>query len=239
MTFKKDYNELLLYLLDGLVNDALHFEEIVSGSTSGLTHIDVKIEELQHKSPGVPVRVQSLSQNRISTVPPQYIQPPEHRPNLGPPATAAAATSANVPLIDLSLFSSSHSTDLLLEISRACKEWGSFQVVNHGIPTRLLDDMRNVGLSFFNDCDVSEKLKYSCDPSSAASEGYGTRMLVNQNHDTVLDWRDYFDHHTFPLSRRNPSRWPNILQITELSYWKLKISASEEMVESHTDTFRG
>ncbi|GAB4857083.1 hypothetical protein Ancab_014994 [Ancistrocladus abbreviatus] len=49
MTFKKDYNELLLYLLNGLVKDALHFKEIVSGSTSGLTHIDVKIEELQHK----------------------------------------------------------------------------------------------------------------------------------------------------------------------------------------------
>lgn len=32
-------------------------------------------------------------------------------------------------------------------------------------------------------------------------------MLVN-NDDTVLDWRDYFDHHTLPLSRRNPSRWP-------------------------------
>lgn len=25
----------------------------------------------------------------------------------------------------------------------------------------------------------------------------------------VLDWRDYFDHHTFPLSRRNPNRWPD------------------------------
>ena len=49
MTFKKDYNELLLHLLRGLVKDALHFEEIVSGSSSGLTHIDVKVEELQSK----------------------------------------------------------------------------------------------------------------------------------------------------------------------------------------------
>ncbi|GAB4845759.1 hypothetical protein Ancab_039166 [Ancistrocladus abbreviatus] len=49
MTFKKDYNELVLCLLNGLVKDALRFEEIVSGSTSGLIHIDVKIEELQHK----------------------------------------------------------------------------------------------------------------------------------------------------------------------------------------------
>ena len=49
MTFKKDYIELLLYLLRGLVKDALHLEEIVFGLSSRLTHIDVKVEELQSK----------------------------------------------------------------------------------------------------------------------------------------------------------------------------------------------
>jgi len=52
MTFKKDYNELLLYLLRELVKNALHFEEIVSGSTSRLTQIDVKVEDLQSKVMG-------------------------------------------------------------------------------------------------------------------------------------------------------------------------------------------
>ncbi|CAA6665728.1 unnamed protein product [Spirodela intermedia] len=49
-----------------------------------------------------------------------------------------------------------------------------------------------------------EKRAYSCDSRSPASEGYGSRMLSKD--DSVLDWRDYFDHHTLPLSRRNPSR---------------------------------
>lgn len=49
MTFKKDYNELLLLLLRTLVKDALHFEEIMSGSTSHLTHIEVKVEDLKNK----------------------------------------------------------------------------------------------------------------------------------------------------------------------------------------------
>lgn len=49
MTFKKDYNELLLHLLRVLVKDALHFEEIVSGTTGHLTHIEVKVEELRSK----------------------------------------------------------------------------------------------------------------------------------------------------------------------------------------------
>jgi isopenicillin N synthase-like dioxygenase len=68
--------------------------------------------------------------------------------------------------------------------------------------------MRALGLSFFQDCPIEEKLRYACDSTSAASEGYGSRMLLGSEDDVVLDWRDYFDHHTFPLSRRNPSRWP-------------------------------
>ncbi|XP_044460633.1 DNA replication licensing factor MCM2 [Mangifera indica] len=52
MTFKKDYNRLLLELLRELVKNALHFEEIVSGfnSTSTLSHVDIKIAELQYKA---------------------------------------------------------------------------------------------------------------------------------------------------------------------------------------------
>ena len=49
MTFKKDCTELLLLLLHTLVKDALHFEEIVSGSTSRLTHIEVQVEDLKNK----------------------------------------------------------------------------------------------------------------------------------------------------------------------------------------------
>ncbi|KAL8106483.1 hypothetical protein AgCh_030029 [Apium graveolens] len=49
MTFKRDFNGIILHLLRQLVKDALHFEEIVSGSTTDLTHVDVKIEELQSK----------------------------------------------------------------------------------------------------------------------------------------------------------------------------------------------
>ncbi|KAI4373740.1 hypothetical protein MLD38_011826 [Melastoma candidum] len=39
MTFKKDYNKLLLHLIRELVKNALRFEQILPGSTSRLTHI--------------------------------------------------------------------------------------------------------------------------------------------------------------------------------------------------------
>lgn len=50
MTFKRDYNKLLLHLLRELVKNALHFEEIVNGTSSSfITQIDIKVEELQNK----------------------------------------------------------------------------------------------------------------------------------------------------------------------------------------------
>ncbi|XVF18773.1 hypothetical protein REPUB_Repub11eG0052300 [Reevesia pubescens] len=150
------------------------------------------------------VRVQILSQAGISEVPSQYIQPPENRPTSRTNIETSLSYN-NVPAIDLSREKKS----VIASIHEACREWGAFHVINHGVPTKLMDDLRRVFLSFFNDFPMEDKLKYACHPNSAASQGYGSRMLVSSETDTVLDWRDYFDHHTLPLSRRNPSFWPH------------------------------
>ncbi|XP_051116340.1 jasmonate-induced oxygenase 4 [Andrographis paniculata] len=148
------------------------------------------------------VRVQALLRDGKTEVPQQYVQPLETRP---------VQTFKNVddldmpppPVIDLGNTASLHE-----QLERACRDWGAFHVINHGVPINLLDEMRRVSRSFFEDCSMDQKLKYSCDPNSPASEGYGSRMLVASN-DTVLDWRDYLDHHTLPLARQNPSKWPH------------------------------
>lgn len=49
MTYKKDFNRLVLLKLNELVKEALHFEEIVSGTRKNVGYIDVKVEELQSK----------------------------------------------------------------------------------------------------------------------------------------------------------------------------------------------
>ncbi|KAK1269388.1 Leucoanthocyanidin dioxygenase [Acorus gramineus] len=139
-------------------------------------------------------RVQALAESGLSQVPPQYIQP---TPSL------RTTSSSSVPLIDLS---SSTSSSLLRHIPAACKDWGAFQLVNHGVPDRLLDSIRSVGLGFFGS-PIESRERFACDPRRPASEGYGSKMLSKS--DVVLDWRDYFDHHTLPLSRRDPDQWPD------------------------------
>lgn len=152
------------------------------------------------------IRVQSIAQNsRI--VPDQYLQPQEIRP--GKNIKYDNGDEPPLPLINLGDGDGDvEVTRVQVDLGRACRDWGAFHVVSHGIPAKLLDEMRRVGRSFFEDLDMEEKLKYSCDPNFPASEGYGSRMLVASK-DTVLDWRDYFDHHSLPLSRRNPERWPH------------------------------
>ncbi|XP_023750755.1 jasmonate-induced oxygenase 4 [Lactuca sativa] len=153
---------------------------------------------------GAPIRVQSIAEKDLKLeVPPQYIQPPENRPSK---PSNGNATDHKIPMINLG---GDRDVNLLCkEIGSACSEWGAFHVINHGVSTTLLDQIRKVGSSFFEDFPMTEKLRYACDSTSPASEGYGSRMLVASD-DAVLDWRDYFDHHTFPLSRRHPSRWPH------------------------------
>eukprot|EP01018_Ginkgo_biloba_P023773 Gb_34307 [translate_table: standard] len=150
---------------------------------------------------GLPNSIQALIENGMEQVPIEYIQPPDQRPIV----TNHNTLSNRVPVIDLFEFDAKNLEQIRQEVGNACRDWGAFQIVNHGVPTKFIEEMKNIGLNFFN-CPLEEKLKYACKYGSAASEGYGSRMLVKE--DQVLDWRDYFDHHTQPVSRRNPSSWP-------------------------------
>jgi methyltransferase-like protein len=49
ITYKKDFNELLLHLLRGLIQDAIRFEELTSRSNVHLTEVVVKVIDLEAK----------------------------------------------------------------------------------------------------------------------------------------------------------------------------------------------
>ena len=148
-----------------------------------------------------PARVQALAETGVSRLPAQYIQPPEHRP--AHPSSSPVPAALSVPVVDLS------SPTAADAVRAACADWGAFHVVGHGVPGELLDALRGAGLAFFR-APMEDKLRFACDPArGAAAEGYGSRMLAND--DSVLDWRDYFDHHTLPESRRDPAHWPDFV----------------------------
>ncbi|KAK3009780.1 hypothetical protein RJ639_014298 [Escallonia herrerae] len=124
-----------------------------------------------------PIRVQSIAQSGAAPqVPPEYIQPPETRPNN---PTARLANNNPIPSIDLSS-AVRDANFLCTEISVACREWGTFRVTNHDAPPKLLDEIRCMGRTFFEACPMDEKLRYSCDTSGAATE-VGTAIIADSS----------------------------------------------------------
>ncbi|BFG41694.1 hypothetical protein CerSpe_279680 [Prunus speciosa] len=123
----------------------------------------------------------------MGEVDPAFIQDPEHRPKL------SATEAEGIPMIDLSPLNSSdnisHSKAIegvVREIGNACKEWGFFQVINHGV---LLDKRKKIEAAarkFFAQ-PLEEKKKITRDEKSLFGY-YDTEHTKN-----VRDWKEVFD----------------------------------------------
>jgi gibberellin 3-beta-dioxygenase len=78
------------------------------------------------------------------------------------------SSNTSVPIIDLS---DPNASKL---IGHACKTWGVYQVVNHGIPLSLLDDIQWVGQTLFS-LPSHQKLKAIRSPDGVT--GYGLARI--------------------------------------------------------------
>ncbi|XP_047313719.1 jasmonate-induced oxygenase 2-like [Impatiens glandulifera] len=154
------------------------------------------------------VRVQSLSESGIFKIPETYIKPPSQRPSLNQskPSISPDSTRINIPVIDISgLFSAEASlhADTLDLIGSACRDWGFFQAVNHGVPVEMLRNTRETWREFFH-LRMEEKQVYANSP--VTYEGYGSRLGIEKG--AKLDWGDYFFLNCFPESIRDMEKWP-------------------------------
>ncbi|KAD2393103.1 hypothetical protein R6Q59_012809 [Mikania micrantha] len=117
---------------------------------------------------------------------PTFIQEPEHRPK------PAVIEAHGIPEIDLSPYITSSSSspnaihDLVDEIRDACKDWGFFQVINHGVPIEIREKVQSVAKRFF-DQSLEEKKKVKRDEANPLGY-YDTEHTKN-----VRDWKEVFD----------------------------------------------
>ncbi|XP_056845420.1 jasmonate-induced oxygenase 1-like isoform X1 [Raphanus sativus] len=179
---------------------------------------------LGEKWPEPTVRVQSLAESNLATVPDRYIKPPSERPDQTiiinhQPKTAAI----NIPVVDLnSLFSGNE--DEKERISEACREFGFFQVINHGVTPELMEAAREAWRSFFN-LPVEAKEVYSNSPSTY--EGYGSRLGVEKG--AILDWNDYYFLHYLPLVLKDLNKWPSLPS----SIRKFPVNINREVMDEY------
>ncbi|XP_044961351.1 jasmonate-induced oxygenase 4-like [Hordeum vulgare subsp. vulgare] len=147
------------------------------------------------------VRVQSLSESGAATIPDRYVKPEHDRPVVN---NGAPRSSVGIPVVDLS--SPEGSVATARAVSEACREWGFFQAVNHGVPRDLLRRARAAWRCFFR-LPVEAKQRYANSP--ATYEGYGSRLGVERG--AVLDWGDYYFLHLRPPSSLSAAdKWPHL-----------------------------
>ncbi|GLT63699.1 hypothetical protein SLA2020_362430 [Shorea laevis] len=118
----------------------------------------------------------------MGEVDPAFIQDAEHRPKLSP------IEAEGIPLIDLSPLTNSPEAieGLVSEIGEACKNWGFFQVINHGVPLELRKKSEDTSRRFFAQ-PSEEKRKVRRDAVQVTGY-YDTEHTKN-----VRDWKEVFD----------------------------------------------
>ncbi|RVW49765.1 Feruloyl CoA ortho-hydroxylase 2 [Vitis vinifera] len=113
----------------------------------------------------------------MGEVDPAFVQDAQHRPKL------AVIEAEGIPLIDLS---SANASNHVSQIADACKNWGFFQVINHGVPSESSRKIWDAARKFFA-LPVEEKRKVSRDEVNPF--GY----FDTEHTKNVRDWKEVFD----------------------------------------------
>lgn len=159
----------------------------------------------------IPVEsVQELAKNHVDpheTVPRRYIRSQEERPTT---SSLLVSLQTAIPVIDMNKLSILHREDdhrlqEMARLSSACQEWGFFQIVNHGIPHSLIDEIRAVANAFFN-LPLEEKQKSA--PRAGDPQGYGQMFVTAE--DQTLDWGDLLALSLKPNQIKNLALWPTV-----------------------------
>ncbi|MED6106679.1 hypothetical protein PIB30_006623 [Stylosanthes scabra] len=162
-----------------------------------------EMEEPPTYASSLPVpNVQEMVKNNPLEVPERYIRTTQELEKVN----CLTHLSSQIPVIDFSLLSSGNSEELL-NLDIACKEWGFFQLINHGIEGGVLQRMKDATAEFFK-LPIEEKEKYAM-PSNDI-HGYGHAYVVSE--DQTLDWSDALVLLQYPIHFRKLQFWPKTPQ---------------------------
>ncbi|XP_019162006.1 PREDICTED: codeine O-demethylase-like [Ipomoea nil] len=144
--------------------------------------------------------LQELAKVPMLTIPDRYICVNQE------PTISSSNSNPSIPTIDLQALLMEETKDLgLQKLHSACKDWGIFQLVNHGVNPSVLAKLRN-GIEEFYSLPLEEKMLYKFRPSEA--EGYGQTIVFSD--DQKVDWADRLYMITNPIYKRNPRLLPKL-----------------------------
>ncbi|EEF48357.1 flavonol synthase/flavanone 3-hydroxylase [Ricinus communis] len=141
-------------------------------------------------------RVQGIASLSKDTIPEAFIR----SENEQPATTTVHGVKLEVPVINLNDPDQEKVKRLIVEAS---KEWGMFQIIDHGIPSEIISKLQSVGKEFF-ELPQQEKEVYAKKPGG--KEGYGT--FLQKEMEGKKGWVDHLFHNIWPPSAINYQFWP-------------------------------
>ncbi|KAK8664621.1 hypothetical protein V6N13_084399 [Hibiscus sabdariffa] len=144
--------------------------------------------------------VQELVKEPIKTIPQHYVRQPV------PSAPCGGRPSQMLPTIDMNRLVSGKDFDVELgKLHSTCKDWGFFQLVNHGINSSILEKVKQEVEGFYQ-LPLEEKMKFRIREGDAEAEGYGS----TERDGGKFDWADRFFMTTNPIHKRKPHLFPQL-----------------------------
>ncbi|OEL14955.1 S-norcoclaurine synthase 1 [Dichanthelium oligosanthes] len=109
-----------------------------------------------------------------------------------------------LPVVDLGrLLDARSSEEELANLGSACQHWGYFQLINHGVPEEVIQDVRRDIAEFFR-LPLEAKKAYAQLPEDI--QGYGQGFVFSETQ--KLDWADMIYLKLRPIESRNMRFWP-------------------------------
>ncbi|KAI5410294.1 protein SRG1 isoform X2 [Lathyrus oleraceus] len=143
--------------------------------------------------------VQELSLQNPQKVPQRYIRDDADHDFCTFPSSDPSLT---IPLIDKAkLVNTDTQQDELHKLHLACKHWGVFQMLNHGVSS--VNNMGNEVKRFF-ELPLQEKTRWA--QKAGSLEGYGQAFVTSQ--EQKLDWNDMIFLKSLPIQNRKLDLWP-------------------------------
>lgn len=118
-----------------------------------------------------------------------FILPENKRPYL-----SQVSTVASIPVIDLN----QELSQLIQQVSRACEEYGFFQIINHGVSQELCERMLKTISEFF-ELPPQERAKFFTTDHTKQIKLFNYNLKVDGQEDKVSMWSETFSHPLHPL----------------------------------------
>ncbi|CAH2077975.1 unnamed protein product [Thlaspi arvense] len=143
----------------------------------------------------VPSVQEMVKEKMIRTVPPRYVRSDLDKAEIN------SDLSIEIPVIDMNRLCCSISMNSEVDkLHFACKEWGFFQLVNHGMDSGFLNRIKSEIQDLFN-LSMEEKKKLWQQPGEI--EGFGQAFVLSE--EQKLDWADTFMLSMQPVRVRKPN----------------------------------